>query len=109
MIGIIEQFEKTRIIVLGDWNMDFYRKKKHDRALVRFIKESRLLNISQLFLQKVDYTYELNDNKSKIDHVLVNQKMEKTILQCNVKADSLNTSDHLVVHTTIKGKECFNF
>ena len=100
--SLMEQFEKAKIMIVGDWNMDIYRRKKHDRLLSNFAKKNELTNVSKLFGQQIDFTYEQNNNRSMIDHVLVNRQMAKEVEQCNIVQDNMNTSDHLIVNTTIK-------
>ena len=103
--SVMEKYEQAKIMILGDWNMDIYRKTKHDKILTKLSKNAGMINISKLFTQSVDHSYQLREKKSLIDHVLVNMSMAKSIHQCNITRDSTNSSDHHVVHTTISGIE----
>jgi hypothetical protein len=94
--SLIERFSYNDIptISLGDFNSDIFRNKRFDKLLFDFILNNNLLNLSQLFTQKIDHTFpnELfltNNPKFNLDHVLINTKSLELFLsiQCNIVDD----------------------
>ncbi|RMZ95611.1 hypothetical protein BpHYR1_053524 [Brachionus plicatilis] len=68
------------------------------------IEFEQLTSIDTLYLQKTDHTFFNKNNKSNIDHILVNEKLTKNCKQANILNDikhKTNTSDHLAIEFEI--------
>jgi hypothetical protein len=109
--SLVERFSSYNIstISLGDLNSDIFRHKRFDKLLLNFILDNNLLNLSQLFTQKIDHTYpndfvSTNSPKCYIDHVLINEKALINFLsiQFNIVDDLANMSGHKALITTLE-------
>ncbi|RMZ96980.1 RNA-directed DNA polymerase from mobile element jockey-like, partial [Brachionus plicatilis] len=102
--NIYQQNSTAKIAILGDFNSDLYRRTNFDDLMKHLIEFEQLTSIDTLYFQKTDHTFFNKNNKSKIDHILVNEKLTKNCKQANILNDikhKPNTSDHLAIEFEI--------
>ena len=92
--------KKTDLILLGDFNIDPYRKTKFDMLLNNFVKKNNLIYADMMYVQKHNYTFHKQRKNSWIDHVICHCG-NSTIVQVNLKEDKDNLSDHLAICTEL--------
>ena len=111
MAEVIEQMQQMKmknikkVMILGDFNSDIFRKSSFDTVLRRVIEKERLTCLDCLFTQQVGHTYKNGNSKSHIDHVFINQGLAGHILQVNILSetkDQINTSDHTAIMVELK-------
>ena len=98
-----------KVAIIGDFNSDLSRNSQFDNVLKNIINNEDLICVDHWFTQQVDYTYFSGNNRSRIDHVLVNIKMAECIDQVNIMQDSINTSDHLALSLNLHLSNLNNF
>ena len=109
-VGVTNEY---RTIMGGDFNADCYRQKRFDNKFTEFASKNKLIILSELMMQKTNYSYRNGDYSAQLDHILYSEKIkgkiknnnnlnksklsENMVLQINVLEDLINVSDHHAV------------
>ena len=89
--------EADCIIVGGDFNTDFTRvNSPHTRALKQLCNSESMTCITQHEKCDVDYTFEskANNTRSCIDHFIVSENLNDSVVKCITRHEGDNLSDH---------------
>ena len=94
-------FLSGRVVIGGDFNVDFSWNSANTRSLQDFISDFSLFISIDLPYADVPYTFIKYDScTSKIDHFLLSQSMKSNVLLCAI-IDNHLYSDHIPLQFTL--------
>ena len=109
--SIIDDCADAPVMMMGDMNVNLPRHhtlprnwhrshpfNRHSYLLHDFLYGNNMCIANFEFDQSVNYTYELGDSRSYIDHVLVPSHLIEDVIDCRIANDSEEwSSDHLPI------------
>ena len=94
MSALFNTYDGFKIIVGGDFNVDFVRNSFNTKLLIDFMDSESLININSVFKNN-EYTFEsYNGSRSLVDYFMITENGKNNVLSYEVLDDGLNMSDH---------------
>jgi hypothetical protein len=96
IIGELFKFfgnKEYKVSIMGDFNADLLRMKRFDLILKEFIVDNDLHVLSPSYDPEV-FSYFKGEYSAFLDHVLINNNLDKDNYKCNIIESDINLSDH---------------
>ena len=92
--ALFNTYDGFKIILGGDFNVDFVRNSFNTKLLIDFMDSESLININSVFKNN-EYTFEsYNGSRSLVDYFMITENGKNNLLSYEVLDDGLNMSDH---------------
>ena len=97
--GLIETYDEHKVIIGGDFNVDFSKNSDNSKLLDDFLRFESYKCASSMLKNSIDFTFmSSNGTKSHIDHFLFSECLFNCFSNYICYVDGHNLSDHFPVN-----------